>query len=131
MSKTLTLRPLEDEDLLHAEQYKNVYADIQSFLEKLSPDPGDMTFEEFLAKLGVGETVYIFAIWRSLHKAKTFIKHSVKDIHINAYMQHLLHAWQANHDIQFILDIYILIIYVCDYMTKAQKGTSPLLFRSM
>ena len=42
-------------------------------------------------------------------------------------MQHLLHAWQANHDIQFILDIYSLIVYVCDYMTKAQKGMSLLL----
>ena len=58
-SKTLILRPFEGEDLLQAEQYKNVYADVQVFLEELSPDPGDMTFEEFLAKVGVSETVYI------------------------------------------------------------------------
>ena len=36
-----------------------VYADIQVFLEKLSPNPGDMTFEEFLAKVGISETVCI------------------------------------------------------------------------
>ena len=45
-------------------------------------------------------------------------------------MQHLLHAWQENHDIQFILDIYSLIVYVCDYMNKAQKGMSLLLLEA-
>ena len=55
------------------------------------------------------------------------IKHNVKDTHINVYRKHLLHAWQANHDIQFILDAYRLILYVCDYMTKAKKGMSLLL----
>ena len=128
MSKTLILRPLEGEDLLQAEQYKYVYADIQVFVEKLGPDPGDMTFEEFLAKVGVSETVYIFSIPSSLHKAKIFIMqcqgHTYRCIHATFI---LLHAWQANHDIQFILDIYSLIVYVCDYMTKAQKGMSLLL----
>ena len=86
-----------------------------------------MTFEEFLAELGINESVYILAIWSSIHKPKVFIKCNVKDTHINAYMKHLLHAWQANHDIQFILDAYSLILYVCDYITKAKKGMSLLL----
>ena len=42
-------------------------------------------------------------------------------------MKGMLSAWQANHDIQFVLNVYICIIYICDYMTKAQKGMSDLL----
>ena len=96
-----------------------MFADIQHLLDKLPQDPCDMTFDEFIAKLGVSENVYILSIQSSLQKAKVFSKCSVNDICINPYIKHLLHTRQANHDIQFTLDIYSLIVYVCDYMTMA------------
>ena len=42
-------------------------------------------------------------------------------------MKGLLTVWQANHDIQFVLDPYQCVTYICDYMTKSQKGMSELL----
>ena len=39
----------------------------------------------------------------------------------------MLSAWQANHDIQFILHAFSCIVYIYDYMTKSQKGMSDLL----
>ena len=81
MSKRLILRPFEGEDLLQAEQYKNVYADIQVFLEKLGPDPGNMTFEEFLAKVDVSETVYNFAIWSKDFHQMQCQGHTYKCLH--------------------------------------------------
>ena len=60
--KTLILRPLDGGDLLQAEQYKNVYATVPALLQKLGPDPCDMTFEEFLAEIGINESVYILDI---------------------------------------------------------------------
>ena len=42
-------------------------------------------------------------------------------------MKHLLTAWQANHDIQFILDGYAVATYIIAYTCKAQKGMSALL----
>ena len=127
MRTTQILRPLDAEHLLMAERYKNVYSDIQEFLHNLGTDPCKMTFEEFVTQVGVSEDVYILALRSSLHKPKIFIKCNVNEIRVNAYMKHLLHAWQANHDVQFILDVYSLIVYVCDYMTKAKKGMSALL----
>ena len=41
-------------------------------------------------------------------------------------MKGLLTVWQANHDIQFVLDPYQCVTYICDYMTKSQKGISEL-----
>ena len=42
-------------------------------------------------------------------------------------MKGLLGVWQANHDVQFVLDPYQCVTYICDYMMKAQKGMSDLL----
>ena len=36
-------------------------------------------------------------------------------------------AWQENHDIQYVLEVYSYVMYICDYMTKAQKGMSTLM----
>ena len=62
MSKTQTVRPLDGDDLLHVEQYKTTYAQIQGCLETLGPNECNMTFDEFLTKLGISETLYILAI---------------------------------------------------------------------
>ena len=42
-------------------------------------------------------------------------------------MKGLLDVWQTNHDVQFVLDPYQCVTYICDYMMKAQKGMSDLL----
>ena len=42
-------------------------------------------------------------------------------------MKGLLGVWQANHDVQFVLDPYQCVTYICDYMMKSQKGMSDLL----
>ena len=42
-------------------------------------------------------------------------------------MKGLLTVWQGNHDVQFVLDPYQCVTYICDYMTKSQKGMSDLL----
>ena len=39
----------------------------------------------------------------------------------------MLSAWQANHGIPFPLDAYSCVVYICDHMTKAEKGMSDLL----
>ena len=86
-----------------------------------------MIFGEFLTKLGMSESLYILAIQSSLDKPKVFIKCNLSDICINCYMKHLLSYWQENHDIQFVLEAYSCVVYICDYMTKAQMGVSLLL----
>ena len=42
-------------------------------------------------------------------------------------MKGLLAVWQGNHDVQFVLDPYQCVTYICDYMMKSQKGMSDLL----
>ena len=49
------------------------------------------------------------------------------DIRVNAYAKSLLTAWNANHDLQFVLDPYACAMYIVNYINKSQKGMSALL----
>ena len=42
-------------------------------------------------------------------------------------MKGLVAVWKGNHDVQFVLDLYQYVTYICDYMMKSQKGMSDLL----
>ena len=42
-------------------------------------------------------------------------------------MTQLVNVWNANHDIQYVLDPYSCVVYICDYLTKNNKGMSILL----
>ena len=39
----------------------------------------------------------------------------------------MLKAWQANIDVQFVLDPYACAVYILSYITKGQRGISKLL----
>ena len=87
----------------------------------------NITFDDFLQKLGITEEVYILALRSSIRKPKVLLKQEVQDIYINCYMKGMLSAWQANHDVQLVLEAYSCIVYICDYMMKSHKGMSELL----
>ena len=86
-----------------------------------------MTLVEFLEKLHLTEQQYIKAIRLSLKHSTLLLKRSPSEIRINCYNPHLLKAWKANMDIQFVLDPYACAVYILSYITKGQRGMSKLL----
>lgn len=48
-------------------------------------------------------------------------------IRINIYNTNLLEAWQANMDIQYVLDPYACATYILSYITKGERGMRKLL----
>ena len=88
--------------------------------------PHGLQFDELLRKLNLTENVYILVLQSSLQKPRAFLR-SLQEICINAGMKHLLSAWQANHDIRFIFNVWSCIAYISDYMMKSQKGMNALL----
>ena len=46
---------------------------------------------------------------------------------INAYNEHVLLSWQANHDLQYVINAYAAVMYVASYVLKAEKGMGELL----
>ena len=76
---------------------------------------------------GINEDTYIRIIRSTLKRPKVFLKRKPAEHRVNAYMKGLLAVWQGNHDVQFVLDPYQCVTYICDYMMKSQKGMSELL----
>ena len=102
---------------------------ICSLLDSLKADE-TMTFVEFLEKLDLSEKRYLNAIRLSLKHNTLLLKQSPAEIRINCYNPNLLKAWQANMDIQFVLDPYACAVYILSYITKGQRGTSKLLCKA-
>ncbi|MBN3308108.1 ZMYM1 protein, partial [Amia calva] len=50
-----------------------------------------------------------------------------KDCWVNGYNKHLLKAWNANMDIQYILNPYCCIVYNLSYISKAEHEMSEIL----
>ena len=55
------------------------------------------------------------------------LKRDPKDCMVNPYNPDVLDAWDANMDIQYILNVHSCIMYMTGYVTKAEHGMSEYL----
>jgi hypothetical protein len=92
--------------------------------------PGEMqSFPDFLDTLGLTMQRYTNALRCSIIRTTVFHSRSLKDRNVNPFNVTLLLAWQANIDLQFILDAYAATTYITSYMSKGQKGMTELMGR--
>ena len=128
MPRTIILKPLDESshDEKESKLIKENSEKIKQVLDSMKYGE-DITFEDFLKKLGLTEESYLLAIRNTLKRDTLFLKRSPSEIRINNYNAHLLQAWQANMDIQYVLDPYACATYILSYITKGQRGMSRLL----
>ena len=127
MPETVILEPLEEEELQEdIEKYKKIFSQVQKKLNDMK-DGENCTFEDFLSKLKVNFKEYTKAIQSSLDGPKVFLRRTPNEIRVNPYIISLLKAWQANHDLQFVIDPFACVVYIVNYISKAQRGMSSLL----
>lgn len=60
-------------------------------------------------------------------KQTIVLKRNPKEQWINQYNSYLLKCWDANMDIQFVLDPFSCIVYVVSYISKAEREMGMLL----
>ena len=71
---------------------------------------------------------YIIAIKKSKkHGSAVLLQRDIYEIYVNNYNPEWLEAWNANIDIQPVLDFFAVITYVTDYWAKADEGLTPIL----
>ncbi|XP_065931772.1 uncharacterized protein [Magallana gigas] len=130
MPKTTILLPLDQNELDGNPDVEKNYLKICEVLNEIKLDQSGChftSFENFLSKLNMSEEMYKIAIRSSLKTPKVFLERKVSEIRINAYNQTLLKAWEANLDVQYILDGYACAAYIVSYISKSQRGMSNLL----
>ena len=57
------------------------------------------------------------------------MKCNVKDIFINPCNRDILALWQGNIDLQYVVDKYSTVMYVCSYMMTGEKALGEMLKR--
>ena len=55
------------------------------------------------------------------------LQRDIDEIYINNYNPEWLTSWNANLDIQLVLDFFGVIKYVTDYWAKVDEGLTPIL----
>ena len=126
LRKTVLLEPLD----LDVDKYKKKYDKIQDKMNKYK-DGMNFSFEQFLTKVAeMSEEEYIKCIRSSINGPKVFLKRKPSEIRVNLYNENLLCAWNANIDLQYVLDPYACAMYIVSYISKSQRGMSALLERA-
>ena len=127
LDKTLILYPLDEHHIQHKETYSKAYTNINKFIQTKYKKKEFINFNEILNELKMSYDLYILALRSTINKKRIFLKRTLKEIFINNYMTNFINVWQANHDIQYVLDPYSCVVYICDYLMKNNKGMSKLL----
>ena len=122
-SKTLIASPYIDEtnDL-------NAISNALSKVRKQLVDGNtDVTIEQLLNSAGVSVTQYERAIQTCSKGNTVVLKREPRECKINNYNPNVMLAWQANMDIQYVLNAYACVMYVASYMMKSERAMGELL----
>ncbi|XP_076461676.1 uncharacterized protein LOC143294132 [Babylonia areolata] len=87
----------------------------------------DISFEDFLTRVGLDENQYVLAIRSDLDRTKVFLQRTPSESRMNSRNDAISQVWMANTDVQFILDEYACAVYIVTYISKSQRGMSDML----
>ena len=77
---------------------------------------------------GIRYEDYILAIKKTRkHGCAVLLKRDVDEIYVNNYNPEWINAWNANVDLQPVLDFFAVITYVTDYWAKPDEGITQTL----
>lgn len=89
-----------------------------------------MSFSDFLKELEMDLHTYLLAVRSSICSPKIFLKRLPCETRVNNHNTVALKYWEANMDIQFILDPYACVSYIVSCISKRQRGLSNLLHQA-
>ena len=87
----------------------------------------DVTLSDVLSKAEVDYDEYVKALKFTNSGTVIVIKREPIEKNINNYNPNVMLAWQANMDIQFVLNAYACVMYVASYMMKTDRAMGVLL----
>lgn len=133
LNKTEILVPLcKDIDARTRKKATALYKLLQEKIGKLNRNYKEViSLEQFLFELETNYEDYIMALRSSIKRATVFLKRNTSEMFVNGYNRKLLECWEANIDVQYILDPYACVRYCVGYITKTETGCSKLLQASM
>ena len=89
--------------------------------------PSNVTLDEVLTAAHVTLDDYTTALSISKCGQSIILKRQPSEQNVNCYSPAVLRAWQANMDIQYVINAYACVMYIASYVLKAEKGMGELL----
>ncbi|KAK0139103.1 ATP-dependent DNA helicase PIF1 [Merluccius polli] len=123
--KTMITRPGDTDDSLALEKAKSKLRPLNLLLNE--PQTASLTLEQLLAQCNLTLCEYEQCLHMMTKSSTVVMKRDPKDCWVNGYNPYLLDAWDANIDVQFILNYYSLIHYICTYICKSENSVSEYL----
>ncbi|XP_061168811.1 uncharacterized protein LOC133178060 [Saccostrea echinata] len=98
-----------------------------SVWDKLQNDGEGRTTKEIFDDLSLTQELYEEAYNMLSARRSVVLKRNPNEVWTNQYNQCLLKCWDANMDIQFVLDPFSCIVYIVSYISKSEREMGMLL----
>ena len=108
---------------------REMACDIVAMVHKLLLESGNehLYLEQLLKKANIPQKSYHNALKCAQKSTTVLLKRNPNEININPYNKVILQAWQANTDLQFVIDPYACIHYIVSYVTKDEREMGQVL----
>ena len=87
----------------------------------------DISLLSLLQLAEIEHSNYETALCKTNRGNNIVLKRNPCDCNVNNYNPSVLLAWQANMDIQYVMDAYACVMYVASYIMKHEKSMGELL----
>ena len=87
----------------------------------------DITLQEVLDRAHVTLQDYTKSLSISKCGQSVILKRKPSEQSVNYYSPAMLKAWEANMDIQYVINAYACVMCIASYVLKAEKGMGELL----
>ncbi|XP_062589569.1 uncharacterized protein LOC134251199, partial [Saccostrea cucullata] len=87
----------------------------------------NVTTSNLLQKSGLTQEEFELCFSFITKRNTIVLKREPIEVYTNQYNKHLLRAWNANMDIQYILDAFSCVVYIISYISKAERELGLLL----
>ncbi|XP_065926121.1 uncharacterized protein [Magallana gigas] len=93
----------------------------------LEDSSASQTTEEIFTDLSLSQEEYEIAHQALTSRTTTILKRDPEEMWTNQYNECLLKCWDANMDIQYVLDPFSCIVYIISYISKSEREMGMLL----
>lgn len=114
-----------DESELSKCQAKEILLRVWNHL--LDEGNANKSASDIFSDLELTQEIYEYAHNKVTAKTATVLKRNANEVWTNQYNPCLLKCWDANMDIQFVLDPFSCIVYIVSYISKAEREMGMLL----
>ena len=127
--ETLIAEPVDKSNENDVEEFNIGKAILKKVTDHIESDQfnKDDSLCKILLDLDVEEDDYKKALKMSDRGKQVILKRNPNECYINNYNERCLRAFQANMDLQFCMDVYAVVTYVCDYWSKDETGMTEFL----